>query len=59
MSNQFNNLINTLKKEEKIETGENTHGSIKQMRENIFREILEKYINLNNVCLQEEKRRRF
>ena len=23
--NQFNNLINTLKKEEKLETGENTH----------------------------------
>ena len=26
ISVQFNNLINTLKKEEKVETGENTHG---------------------------------
>ena len=33
--NHFNNLINTLKKEETIETGENTHGWITWMRENI------------------------
>ena len=31
--NQLNNLINTLKKEEAIETGENIHGWIIQMKE--------------------------
>ena len=52
---QFNNLINTLKKEEKLETGEKypwldkTNGQ-KYMTD---REILEKYINLDNTCLTE------
>ena len=33
--NHFNNLINTLKKEEMVETGENIHGWMTWMRENI------------------------
>ena len=33
--NQFNDLINTLKKEENLETGENAHGYIRWMKENI------------------------
>ena len=55
---QFNNLINTLKKEEKLETGEhypwcNKMDEWKYMSD---REILEKYIDLNNTCLQEEEK---
>ena len=56
--NQFNSLINTLKTEEKIETGEK-YPWLDKMGERKFmsdREILEKYINLNNMCLQEEKK---
>ena len=58
--NQFNNSINTLKKEETIETEEkypwldNTDDR-KYMSD---REILEKYIYLSNSCLHEEKRRK-
>ena len=57
--NQLNNLINTLKKEEKLETGEKypwleTLDERKYMSD---REILEKYINLDNACLQEEEKR--
>ena len=56
--NQFSNLINTLKKEEKLETGEkyawlNKTDERKYMSD---REILEKYIDLNNTCLQEEEK---
>ena len=57
--NQFNNLINTLKKEEKIETGERCPW-LDKMDERKYmsdREILEKYINLDNVCLQEEEKK--
>ena len=55
---QFNNLINTLKVEDKLETErypwlDKTDGR-KYMSE---REILEKYINLDNTCLTEEEKR--
>ena len=56
--NQFSNLINTLKKEETIETGgkypwlDNTDER-KHMSD---REILEKYIDFSNTCLQEEEK---
>ena len=56
--NWFNNLINTLKKEEKLETGEkypwldNTNER-KYMSD---REILEKYVDLSNTCLHEEEK---
>ena len=56
---QFNNLINTLKKEEKLETGEkypwlDKLGERKYMSD---RETLEKYINLDNTCLTEEEKK--
>ena len=51
--NQFNNLINTLKKEERLETGEK-YPWLDIMDEKKYmsdREILEKYIDLNNTCI--------
>ena len=56
--NQFNNLINTLKKEEKLGTGEkypwlDNTDERKYMSD---REMLEKYIDLSNMCLQEEEK---
>ena len=59
MCDQFNNLINTLKSEEKLETGEkypwlNKTDERKYMSD---REILEKYINLDNTCLTEEEKK--
>ena len=54
--NQFNNLINTLKKEEKLGTGEK-YPWLDKMDERKYmtdREILEKYIHLDNTCLTEE-----
>ena len=50
---QFNNLINTLRKEQKLETGEkfpwlDNSDKRKYMSD---REILKKYINLDNTCL--------
>ena len=58
LCNQFNNLINTLKKEEKLETGENCPWLDKTDERKYMsdREILEKYIDLNNTCLQEEEK---
>ena len=56
---QFNNLINTLKREEKLETGEK-YPWLNKTDERIYmsdREILEKYINLDNTCLTEEEKR--
>ena len=52
---QFNNLINTLRKEQKLETGEkfpwlDNSDKRKYMSD---REILKKYINLDNTCLTE------
>ena len=59
MCNQFNNLINTLKIEEKLETGER-YPWLDKMDERKYmsdREILEKYINLDNMCLPEEEKK--
>ena len=57
--NQFNNLINTLKKEERIETGEKYPWLDKtdERKYMLDREILEKYIDLDNTCLQEEEKK--
>ena len=56
MCDQFNNLINTVKKVEKLETGEKYPWLDKSDERKYMsdREILEKYINLNNTCLTEE-----
>ena len=56
--NQFNNLINTLKKEERLETAENIPW-LDKMDERKYmsdREILEKYIDLSKTCLYEEEK---
>ena len=55
---QFNNLINTLRKEQKLDTGEkvpwlDNSDERKYMSD---REILRKYINLDNTCLTEDER---
>ena len=55
---QFNNLINTLRKEQKIDTGErfpwlDNSDKRKYMSD---REILRKYINLDNTCLMEDEK---
>ena len=55
---QFNNLINTLRKEQKLDTGEkfpwlDNSDKRKYMSD---REILKKYINLDNTCLTEEEK---
>ena len=49
--NQFNNLLNTLKKEEKLEIGEKYTWLDKTDERKYMsdRVILEKYINLDNV----------
>ena len=56
--NQFNTLINTLKKEEKLETGEKYPWLDKMDKRKYMsdREIVDKYIDLNNTCLQEEEK---
>ena len=57
--NQFNNLINTLKKEQSLDTGEK-YQRLDDTDERKYmsdREILEKYIDLDNTCLTEEKKR--
>ena len=55
---QFNNVINTLRKEQNLETGEkfpwlDNSDERKYMPD---REILRKYINLDNACLKEDKK---
>ena len=57
--NQFNNLINTLKKEEMLETGEKYPWLDKTDERKCVtdREILEKYINLDSTCLTEEEKK--
>ena len=59
MCDQFNNLINTLKKEEKLETGEKYPWLDKSDERKYMsdREILAKYINLDNTCLTEEEKK--
>ena len=56
---QFGNLIRTLKKEEKLETGEKYPWLDKTDEKKYItdREILEKYINLDNTCLTEEEKK--
>ena len=58
--NQFNNLINTLKKEQSPDMGEkypwlDDSDERKYMSD---KEILEKFINLNNTCLTEKEKRK-
>ena len=56
---QDNNLINTLKKEQSIDTGEKypwLDDSYKR-KHMTDREILEKYINLDNTCLTEREKK--
>ena len=54
---QFNNLINTLKKEEKLETGEKYPWLDKTDERKYMtdREMLEKYINLDSTCLTKKE----
>ena len=59
VGNQYNNLINILKKEQSLDMGEkypwlDDSDERKYMSD---REILEKYINLDNTCLTEEEKR--
>ena len=53
---QFNNLINTLKKEENLETGDKYPwlGKTDERKYITDRQILEKYVNLDNTCLTEK-----
>ena len=56
--NQFNILINTLKKEQSLETGKK-YPWLDEMDERKYmtdREILEKYIKLDNTCLTEKEK---
>ena len=55
---QFNNLINTLKKEEKLQTGEKYPWLDKTDERKYMTdgEILEKYINLDNMCITEKEK---
>ena len=56
---QFKNLINTLKREEKSETGEK-YPWLDKMDERKYmtdREILEKYINLDNTYLTKDEKK--
>ena len=59
LCDQYNNLINTLKKEQSIDTGEKypwleDSDERKHMTD---REVLEKYINLENTCLTEREKK--
>ena len=59
LCDQYNNLINILRKEQSIDTGEK-YPWLEDSDERKFitdREILEKYINLYNTCLTEKKNR--
>ena len=55
---QFNNLINTFRKEQKLETGEKFPWLDKsdERKHMSDREILRKCINLDNTCLTEEEK---
>ena len=56
---QFNKLINTLKREQSLDTGEKYPwlDDSDERKHTSDREILEKYINLDNTCLTEEEKR--
>ena len=55
---QFNNLINTLKKEQKLDTGEKFPwlDNSDERRYMSDEKILRKYINLDNKCLMEDEK---
>ena len=55
---QFNNLINTLKKEQSLETGEKYLWLDETDKRNYMtdRGILQKYINLDNTCLTKKEK---
>ena len=54
---QFNNLINTLRKEQTLDTGEKfswlDNSDVRKYMSD--KEILRKYINLDNICLTKDK----
>ena len=56
---QFNNLINTIRKEQKMETEEKfpwlDNSDERKFMSDL--EILKKYINLDNTCLREEEKK--
>ena len=56
--NHFNKLINTLKKEETIETGEKYPwlDDTDERKHMPDREILEKYVDLSNSCLHKKEK---
>ena len=56
--NQFNNLINTLKKEQSLETGRKYPwlDGTDERKYMMDREILEKYINLESTCLTKKEK---
>ena len=59
LCDQYNNLINALKREQSIETGEK-YPWLDDSDERMHmtdREILEKYINLDNTCLTEREKK--
>ena len=55
---QFNNLINTLRKEQSLYTGEKFPwlDNSDERKCMSVREILRKYINLDNACLMEDEK---
>ena len=55
---QFNNLINTIKNEQNLETGEKCPwlDDTDKRKYVMDRKILEKYINLDNTCLTEKEK---
>ena len=61
LCNQYNRLINTLKKEEKMEKGKDKYPWLDDSDERKHmtdKEIVDKYIYLNNSCLTKEKRKK-
>ena len=59
LCDQYNNLINTLRKEQSIDTGEKYPwlDDSDEWKHMMNRDILEKYINLDNTCLTEKRRK--
>ena len=60
LCDQYNNLNNTLKKEQNIDTGgKNPWLEDSDERKHMTdRKILEKYINLDNACLTEREKKK-
>ena len=56
---QFNNLIKTLKEEQGLDIGEKYPwlDNLDERKHMLDREILEKYINLDNTCLTEVEKK--